>query len=92
MAVCAETSVEELRAVYSSGKTRTYEWRVSQLKALLKVVLHHEKEIGEALHSDLNKPEHEAYLHEVREFELLEFVVDYLELERVCVCVLMVND
>ncbi|KAH6759208.1 aldehyde dehydrogenase 3H1 [Perilla frutescens var. frutescens] len=64
-AASVETAAEELRAVYSSGKTRTYEWRVSQLKAMLKIALHHEKEILEALRSDLNKPEHEAFLHEV---------------------------
>ncbi|KAG6435934.1 hypothetical protein SASPL_100815 [Salvia splendens] len=65
MAVCVETEAAELRGVYNSGKTRTYEWRVSQLKAMLKIAIHHEKELIEALNSDLGKHEHEAFLHEI---------------------------
>ncbi|XP_009379028.2 aldehyde dehydrogenase family 3 member H1-like isoform X2 [Pyrus x bretschneideri] len=57
--------VEELRASYNSGKTRSYEWRVSQLNNLVKVAEHHEQEIVDALHSDLSKPEFEAYVHEI---------------------------
>nr|XP_028949615.1 aldehyde dehydrogenase family 3 member H1-like isoform X1 [Malus domestica] len=57
--------VEELRASYNSGKTRSYEWRVSQLKNLVKVAEHHEQEIVDALRSDLSKPEFEAYVHEI---------------------------
>ncbi|KAI3464529.1 hypothetical protein Pfo_021192 [Paulownia fortunei] len=60
-----ERVAKDLRSVYTSGKTKTLEWRVSQLKALLKITTHHEKEIMEALRSDLNKPEHEAFFHEV---------------------------
>lgn len=65
MALGLETVAEDLRAVYNTGKTKTYEWRVSQLKALVKIATHHEKEIVEALRSDLNKPEHEAFIMEV---------------------------
>ncbi|KAK6114903.1 hypothetical protein DH2020_007172 [Rehmannia glutinosa] len=65
MAIGVETVAEDLRSVYSSGKTKGLEWRVSQLKALLKITTHHEKEITEALRSDLNKPELEAFLHEI---------------------------
>ncbi|XP_073035960.1 aldehyde dehydrogenase-like [Primulina eburnea] len=61
----AEAAVKELRATYSSGKTRTLEWRVSQLKALLKITEHHEEEIIQALRSDLNKPEFEAFVFEI---------------------------
>ncbi|KAG8389760.1 hypothetical protein BUALT_Bualt01G0012100 [Buddleja alternifolia] len=65
MAVDAEAVVKELRSTYTSGKTTTYEWRASQLKALLKIATHHERDIIEALRSDLNKPEHEAFVHEI---------------------------
>ncbi|KAK6132347.1 hypothetical protein DH2020_033907 [Rehmannia glutinosa] len=65
MAMGVETVAEDLRSVYSSGKTKGLEWRVSQLKALLNITTHHEKEITEALRSDLNKPELEAFLHEI---------------------------
>ncbi|KZV51580.1 hypothetical protein F511_10533 [Dorcoceras hygrometricum] len=61
----AEAAVKELRATFSSGKTRALEWRVSQLKALLKITEHHEEEIVQALRSDLNKPEFEAFVHEI---------------------------
>ncbi|KAM1024849.1 hypothetical protein ACFX15_037394 [Malus domestica] len=57
--------VEELRANYNSSKTRSYKWRVSQLKNLVKVAEHHEQEIVDALCSDLSKPEFEAYVHEL---------------------------
>lgn len=57
--------MEELRATYGGGKTKSFEWRVSQLKALLEIATHHEKEIVEALNSDLSKPELEACFHEV---------------------------
>lgn len=58
-------AVEELRSTFKSGKTKTYEWRVSQLKALVDLVTRHENEILQALHSDLNKPELESFILEV---------------------------
>ncbi|XP_062020499.1 aldehyde dehydrogenase family 3 member H1 isoform X1 [Rosa rugosa] len=61
----AATMVEELRASYRSGKTRSYEWRVSQLQKLEKVTEFHEQEIVEALRSDLSKPEFEAFVQEI---------------------------
>lgn len=63
--VDAEAIVKELRETYGSGKTKKYEWRVSQLKVLLKIVDHHEKEIVDALNSDLSKPELESFVHEI---------------------------
>lgn len=63
--VDAEAIVKELRETYASGKTKNYEWRVSQLKALLKIAEHHEKEIVDALNSDLSKPELECFVHEI---------------------------
>lgn len=65
MALALEAAAEDLRSVFRSGKTKAFEWRVSQLNALLKITTHHEKEIVQALRSDLNKPEHEAFVHEV---------------------------
>ncbi|PRQ26584.1 putative aldehyde dehydrogenase (NAD(+)) [Rosa chinensis] len=60
----AAAMVEELRASYRSGKTMSYEWRVSQLQKLEKVTEFHEQEIVEALRSDLSKPEFEAFVQE----------------------------
>ncbi|KAK4387321.1 Aldehyde dehydrogenase [Sesamum angolense] len=60
MAVGVEEVVKELRSTYTSGKTKTHEWRASQLKAIIRIVTHHEDEIVEALRSDLKKPELES--------------------------------
>ncbi|GER40323.1 aldehyde dehydrogenase [Striga asiatica] len=54
----------ELRSTFAAGKTRAFHWRVSQLKALLKMATQHEGEIVQALRADLNKPELEAFAHE----------------------------
>ncbi|WCJ44372.1 Aldehyde dehydrogenase [Euphorbia peplus] len=63
-AEAADELMKELRTSYGSGKTRSYEWRVSQLKNLLKLC-DHEKEIVEALRLDLDKPELESTIYEI---------------------------
>ncbi|XP_022850277.1 aldehyde dehydrogenase-like [Olea europaea var. sylvestris] len=65
MALDMEGMMKELRGTYASGKPKSYEWRVSQLRALLKIADHHEKEIAEALRCDLNKPDHESFVYEI---------------------------
>lgn len=64
----ASKIVEELGGSFAAGKTRSYEWRRSQLKILIKVAEDHEQEIVDALTSDLSKPEFEAYIQEVHIF------------------------
>ncbi|XP_019196894.1 PREDICTED: aldehyde dehydrogenase [Ipomoea nil] len=61
----AAAAVSELRETFAAGKTKSYEWRVSQLKAVLKIAEHHEKAIMDALFSDLSKPELESFVHEI---------------------------
>ncbi|GAB2270367.1 Aldehyde dehydrogenase 3 member H1 [Dionaea muscipula] len=61
----AASMVSELRGTFSDGKTRSYEWRVSQLKAIKRMMDEHENEIFEALRSDLNKPKFESVLYEI---------------------------
>lgn len=61
----AETLVKELRISYNSGKTRSYQWRVAQLKSIVKMAVDHEDEIIDALRQDLSKPEFESYISEV---------------------------
>ncbi|KAL2520014.1 Aldehyde dehydrogenase family 3 member H1 [Forsythia ovata] len=65
MALDVEGMMKELRETYASGKTKSYEWRISQLRALLKIADHHDKEITEALRCDLNKPELESFVYEI---------------------------
>ncbi|KAK6939894.1 Aldehyde dehydrogenase domain [Dillenia turbinata] len=59
------TLVSELRKTFNTGKTKSYEWRVSQLKNLQKLIEEHEKEIIEALQTDLAKPEAEIHVGEI---------------------------
>ncbi|CAO2834503.1 unnamed protein product [Amaranthus hypochondriacus] len=61
----AAAMVTELRGTFMSGKTRSYEWRISQLKGILKMMEDNENEIVDALRSDLNKPAFESVLYEI---------------------------
>ncbi|XP_077249772.1 aldehyde dehydrogenase family 3 member H1-like [Tasmannia lanceolata] len=57
--------VEELRRSFAEGKTRSYEWRIAQIKLLLKLVDEHESDIIEGLSKDLSKPEFESFISEI---------------------------
>ncbi|PNX92321.1 aldehyde dehydrogenase family 3 member chloroplastic-like, partial [Trifolium pratense] len=57
--------VRELRNNFDSGKTKSYEWRISQLEAIAKMLEEKENEIIDALHKDVSKPRLEAYITEV---------------------------
>ncbi|CAK8570321.1 unnamed protein product [Lathyrus sativus] len=61
----ASTLVNELRVTFSSGVSRSYKWRVSQLKQLYKIVENHEAEIIDALHDDIGKPPLETVAYEI---------------------------
>ncbi|KAK3041393.1 hypothetical protein RJ639_001591, partial [Escallonia herrerae] len=57
--------MKELRSTFASGKTKTHQWRVTQLQSLLRLAEDHEKDIVDALRSDLAKPELESFVHEI---------------------------
>lgn len=57
--------INDLRRSFDSGKTKTYEWRVSQLKSIAKMLQEKEKDITDALYEDLEKPEIESFLAEI---------------------------
>ncbi|KAL2342886.1 hypothetical protein Fmac_004171 [Flemingia macrophylla] len=57
--------VRELRKNFDSGRTKSYEWRVSQLEAIVKMLEEKEEEITDALYKDLSKPQFEAFISEV---------------------------
>lgn len=61
----ASLLAEELQNVFRSGRTKSYEWRMSQLKSIAKMLQETEKDILEALHKDLEKPEIEAFISEI---------------------------
>ncbi|KAK7311542.1 hypothetical protein RJT34_09754 [Clitoria ternatea] len=64
-AEAASFLMKELRGNVGSGTTRSYEWRVSQMKALLKLMDENEDHIVDALRSDLDKPPLETVVYEV---------------------------
>lgn len=55
-----ESIIKLLRATFKSGKTKSYEWRISQLKALRKFCTENTEAIEIALYKDLKKPKVEA--------------------------------
>ncbi|ESQ53705.1 hypothetical protein EUTSA_v10024844mg [Eutrema salsugineum] len=57
--------VEELRINFNTGRTKSYEWRISQLQNISRMIDEKERSIAEALHQDLSKPELEAFLAEI---------------------------
>lgn len=67
----AFATVKDLRLTFESGKTRSYEWRASQLKALMELTEGQERDIVGALYSDLSKSETESFIQEVPTFSKL---------------------
>nr|DAD24665.1 TPA_asm: hypothetical protein HUJ06_026129 [Nelumbo nucifera] len=61
----AAALLKELRVSFASGKTKSYGWRVQQLKNVLRMVDENEKAIVEALRLDLAKPKFEAFVNEI---------------------------
>ncbi|CAC5392382.1 Aldehyde dehydrogenase, dimeric NADP-preferring,Aldehyde dehydrogenase,Aldehyde dehydrogenase family 3 member B2,Fatty aldehyde dehydrogenase,Aldehyde dehydrogenase family 3 member B3,Aldehyde dehydrogenase family 3 member I1, chloroplastic,Aldehyde dehydrogenase family 3 member B1,Aldehyde dehydrogenase family 3 member H1,Aldehyde dehydrogenase family 3 comG [Mytilus coruscus] len=53
--------VEQLRAAYRTGKTKSYEWRRQQLEGVLKLLDENKEEIVISLKNDLHKPLLEAF-------------------------------
>ncbi|KAL8126517.1 aldehyde dehydrogenase family 3 member H1-like isoform X1 [Apium graveolens] len=61
----ANKLVKDLKKVFNTGKTKTYEWRMSQLTNMLKMIEENEADIYRALYKDLSKPESEAFISEI---------------------------
>ncbi|KAL1215771.1 Aldehyde dehydrogenase family 3 member I1 [Cardamine amara subsp. amara] len=57
--------VDELRNNFTTGRTKGYEWRISQLQNIAKMIDEKERCITEALYQDLSKPELEAFMAEI---------------------------
>jgi aldehyde dehydrogenase (NAD+) len=55
-----ETLLEEMRAVYATGKTKSYNYRMAQLKAMKRMMEVEEGAITEALAADLGRCQFEA--------------------------------
>jgi acyl-CoA reductase-like NAD-dependent aldehyde dehydrogenase len=57
--------VQQTRDAYNSGKTRSMEWRIKQLKQILLMLTETSSEIVAALASDLHKSKFESYATEI---------------------------
>ncbi|CAL9058258.1 aldehyde dehydrogenase family 3 member H1-like isoform X1 [Musa acuminata AAA Group] len=57
--------VAELRESFESGRTRSFEWRVAQLKGIARLIVEKEAEITAALDDDLAKPQIESFIGEI---------------------------
>src|ERR1041384_7634299 len=53
-----------VRQFYNSGQTRPYQFRRQQLQKLRSAILFHEKEMHDALHTDLKKSPEESWVTE----------------------------
>ena len=58
-------SIQPLRSYFLTGATQSYDFRLNQLKRLKKVVLECEKELYQALYTDLKKTDEDAWATEV---------------------------
>jgi len=60
-----QEAVQSCRTYFLSGATQSYDFRISQLNRLKKVVLESEKEIYQALYTDLKKTDEDAWATEI---------------------------
>lgn len=65
MEAILEETLQGLRQTFASRKTRSAQWRRSQLKALLRLIQEQEDELYKVLQEDLGKPRVEAFRDEV---------------------------
>lgn len=59
------SSLIHQRAFFYSGETKSYSFRLNQLKTLQALIKTHDKDITEALYKDLHKSESEAFVSEI---------------------------
>jgi aldehyde dehydrogenase (NAD+) len=57
--------LSEVRHVFGTGRTRSVQWRLSQLEAIERLCDEREADIAAALHADLGRPAVEAWLGDI---------------------------
>ncbi|NJO78946.1 MAG: aldehyde dehydrogenase [Cyanobacteria bacterium RM1_2_2] len=70
--------VRRQRAFFSTGQTRSIEFRLAQLEALKAAIQANQPAILAALKADLNKPELEAFLTEIGVIKEINFAIKHL--------------
>ncbi|NMM94064.1 aldehyde dehydrogenase family protein [Bifidobacterium oedipodis] len=63
--VTGEQAFESLRKTFDSGRTKSMNWRRSQLNALRTMLANNKQALCEAVHADLGKPAAETLLMEI---------------------------
>lgn len=61
----AASTVDSLRQTFASGRTKSYKWRISQLRGIERLVDERESEIAAALSADLGRVPSEAWLGDI---------------------------
>ncbi|HEY5561567.1 MAG TPA: aldehyde dehydrogenase [Clostridiaceae bacterium] len=75
-----EKSFNMKRRFFDDGNTRSYDFRITQLKKLKTVIKKNEKEILEALYLDLHKSAFEAFTSEIGIiYEEINFTINHLK-------------
>ena len=64
-AASAAQVVSRLRATFATGKTRSYAWRLQQLKGIIRFCEEREAEMAKALASDLGRNAHDTWFGDV---------------------------
>ncbi|MEX0608838.1 MAG: aldehyde dehydrogenase [Balneolaceae bacterium] len=57
--------LNQQKTYFSSGATKSVEFRIHQLKTLKKILVEHENELNQAVHEDFNKSPFEMYATEI---------------------------
>lgn len=58
----ATKAVSRQRQYFESGATRSYDFRIQQLKKLKQAIIDHQQDIADALKTDIGRPPFEAYI------------------------------
>lgn len=75
----AADAVARQRRYFESGATRSYEFRVQQLKKLKNALVKYQTEISDALKQDIGRPEFEAYIEMSTAYEDLKHTIKHLK-------------
>ena len=77
-ATWATEAFEKQRRYFDSGATRSYEFRIEQLKKLKEAIAKYQNEIQDALAQDIGRPPMEAYIEIATAFEDLKHTIKHL--------------
>jgi len=65
MSIDFRTLAQKQHTYFKSGATRSYKFRIEQLKAFRAAIKRNEQKLNDALYADLNKSPHEIYMTEI---------------------------